>query len=146
MDKLQGTSNTSLGSADALFFTCRNGNMTLAVLLKLCTPSSHFYPIWTIAWMTGTYKTRRLGWVMVWVVKHQVVTFQAIRCGHSCLLLHLDAAYLLHLVCHKPTLFLDEYAYCLKDIQHLPVSLATIHHTLECAGLSVKHVQKLASE
>jgi hypothetical protein len=65
-------------------------------------------------------------------------------CPHS--LLQSDAAYLLHLACHKPTLFLDEYAQRLKDFWHLPVSLVTIHRTLQCAGLSVKHVQKLASE
>ena len=34
--------------------------------------SQPFYPVWTIAWMTGTYKTRRLGQVMVQVVKVRV--------------------------------------------------------------------------
>jgi hypothetical protein len=35
MDKLQGTSNTLLGSADALFFAPRNGSTILAASLKL---------------------------------------------------------------------------------------------------------------
>src|ERR1700737_1406447 len=44
-----------------------------------------------------------------------VAKAQAIRCGCPCSLLHSDAAYLLHLAHHKPTLFLDEYACRLKD-------------------------------
>jgi hypothetical protein len=62
------------------------------------------------------------------------------------LLLHADAAYLLQLAQHKPTVFLDEYARRLIEFRHLPASLATIHRTFERAGLSVKQVQKLASE
>ena len=75
-----------------------------------------------------------------------VAKAQAIGRAHPRSLLQSDAAYLLCLACHKPTLFLDEYAWWLKDFRHLPVSLATIHRTLQHAGLSVKHVQKLASE
>jgi transposase len=75
-----------------------------------------------------------------------VAKAQAIGRGRPRSLLHSDAAYLLRLARHKPTLFLDEYARRLKDFRHLPISLATIHRTLERAGLSVKHVQKLASE
>jgi hypothetical protein len=62
------------------------------------------------------------------------------------LLLHADAAYLLRLAQHKPTVFLDEYACRLIEFRHLPASLATIHRTFERAGLSVKRVQKLTSE
>ncbi|KAG1816934.1 hypothetical protein EV424DRAFT_1267408, partial [Suillus variegatus] len=45
-----------------------------------------------------------------------------------------------------PTLFLDEYNQCLIDYRHLPALLSTIHCTLTCAGLNLKHVQKLASK
>jgi transposase len=44
-----------------------------------------------------------------------VAKAQAIRHGHPRSLLHSDAAYLLRLARHKPTLFLDEYAHRLKD-------------------------------
>ena len=57
-----------------------------------------------------------------------------------------DCAFLLRLSQHKPTLFLDEYSRRLELCRELPVSLATIHRSLERAGLNVKHVQKLASE
>ncbi|KAG1784496.1 uncharacterized protein HD556DRAFT_1251240, partial [Suillus plorans] len=61
-------------------------------------------------------------------------------------LTHIDCQYLIHLACHKPTLFLDEHNQRLIDYQHLPASLSTIHRTLTRAGLNLKHVQKLASE
>lgn len=70
----------------------------------------------------------------------------AVGRGRPRSLLKLDSVYLLRLARHKPTLFLDEYARRLITFRLLPVSLATINHTLEHAGLSVKHEQKLASE
>ena len=42
-----------------------------------------------------------------------VAKAQAIGCGRPHSLLQSDAAYLLHLAHHKPTLFLDQYAHCL---------------------------------
>lgn len=58
----------------------------------------------------------------------------------------IDCQYLVHLARHKPTLFLDEYNQRLAEYRYLPASIATIHRTLARAGLSLKHVQKLASE
>ena len=75
-----------------------------------------------------------------------VVKAQAIGHSRPRSLLKTDADYLLHLAQHKPTLFLDKYTHCLELYWYLPVSLAMIHRTFECAGLCVKHVQKLASE
>ena len=57
-----------------------------------------------------------------------------------------DCDYLLRLARHKPTLFLDKYARRLQQNRDLSVCIATIHRTLERAGLNVKHVQKLAAE
>jgi len=71
---------------------------------------------------------------------------EAIGCSWLRTLLWCDSDYLLHLVHHKPTLFLDEYSWHLEWSHELSVSLATIHQTLEWAGLNVKHVQKLATE
>jgi transposase len=60
--------------------------------------------------------------------------------------LHADVQYLLRLAHHKPTLFLDEYQQRLKTYRLLSLSMATIHRELQRAGLSVKRVQKMASE
>jgi transposase len=70
----------------------------------------------------------------------------AIGRGRPRKLMHVDCQYLIHLARHKPTLFLDEYNQRLARYRYLPTSLATIHRTLTRAGLSLKHVQKLASE
>jgi hypothetical protein len=48
--------------------------------------------------------------------------------------------------CHKPTIFLNEYANHLGDGHHIDASLTMIHHTLAQAGLNIKQVQKLATE
>ncbi len=71
---------------------------------------------------------------------------EAIGRGRPRTLLRRDCEYLLCLARYKPTLFLDEYSRRLKQHRTLSVSLATIHRTLERAGLNVKHVQKLAAE
>jgi transposase len=71
---------------------------------------------------------------------------QAISRGRPRSLLRRDCNYLLRLARHKPTLFLDEYARQLQRYRELSVCVATIHRTLERAGLKVKHVQKLAAE
>jgi transposase len=71
---------------------------------------------------------------------------QAIGRGRPRRVLFKDCQYLLRLARHKPTLFLDEYTRRLEEYRHLPVSLSTVHLTLRRAGLSVKHVQKLALE
>ncbi|KAF6742070.1 hypothetical protein DFP72DRAFT_831644 [Ephemerocybe angulata] len=57
-----------------------------------------------------------------------------------------DCDYLIQLAKHKPTLFFDKYSWRLEIFRHLPVHISTIHQTLRQAGLSIKHVQKLASE
>ena len=57
-----------------------------------------------------------------------------------------DCDYLLQLAQHKPTLFLDEYSWQLMLYCALPVSLSTIHWSLQHVGLNVKHVQRLASK
>lgn len=70
----------------------------------------------------------------------------AIGRGRPRTLLRRDCDYLLRLARYKPTLFLDEYSQRLEQYRTLSVSLATIHRSLERAGLNVKHVQKLAAE
>jgi hypothetical protein len=57
-----------------------------------------------------------------------------------------DSIYLLRLARHSPCTFLDEYQRFLEKYRHLPVSISTVHRTFERAGLSVKCVQKMASE
>ena len=75
-----------------------------------------------------------------------VAKAQAIGRGRPRSLLRRDCDYLLRLARYKPTLFLDEYSLCLERFRELSVSLATLHQSLEHAGLNVKHVQKLARE
>ncbi|KAJ7075383.1 hypothetical protein B0H15DRAFT_791910 [Mycena belliarum] len=57
-----------------------------------------------------------------------------------------DADYLVRLAKHKPTTFLDEYHERLDRYRFLPASLATIHQTFIRARMSLKQVQKMASE
>ena len=57
-----------------------------------------------------------------------------------------DWDYLLCLTWHKPTLVLDEYAQQLQQNWELSVCIPTIHRSLECAGMNVKHVQKMTTE
>ncbi|KAJ7080906.1 hypothetical protein B0H15DRAFT_786782 [Mycena belliarum] len=57
-----------------------------------------------------------------------------------------DAEYLVRLAKHKPTTFLDEYRDRLERYRHLPASLTTIHRTFERARMSLKQIQKMASE
>jgi transposase len=71
---------------------------------------------------------------------------QAVGRGRPRSLLMRDCDYLLRLARHKPTMFLDEYARRLQRYRELSVCIATIHRTLERAGLNVKHVQKMAAE
>ncbi|KAG2108677.1 uncharacterized protein F5147DRAFT_576545, partial [Suillus discolor] len=66
--------------------------------------------------------------------------------GHPCKLIYMDCQYLIQLAYHKLTLFLDKYNHHLAKYHHLPALLATIQCTLTCAGLNVKHIQKLTSE
>jgi transposase len=66
--------------------------------------------------------------------------------GRPRLLNTADAHYLLQLAKHKPSIFLDEYTVYLEKHRHLPASISTVHRTFERAGLSVKRVQKMASE
>ena len=66
--------------------------------------------------------------------------------GRPRLLTQKDTLYLLALAWYKPTCFLDEYIKLLERNRFLAVSTSTIHRTFEHAGLSVKHVQKLAKE
>ncbi|KAJ7350836.1 hypothetical protein DFH08DRAFT_695743, partial [Mycena albidolilacea] len=66
--------------------------------------------------------------------------------GHPHILAVSDTNYLLQLVKHKPTTFLDKYTHYMEKYCHLPVSITTIHCTFERAGLNVKRVQQMASE
>lgn len=75
-----------------------------------------------------------------------VAKAQAVGRGRPRSLATADAIYLLQMARHKPDLFLDEYAKRLQQHRYLSVHLTTIHRTLERAGLTVKRVQKLASE
>jgi transposase len=75
-----------------------------------------------------------------------VAPLQAIGRGHPRSLLRRDCDYLLQLAKHKPTLFLDEYTQLLHQNRELSVCITTIHRSLERAGLSVKYIQKMASE
>ena len=81
--------------------------------------------------------------------KHQtgsVAKQAAIGRGRPRTLLRRDCDYLLRLARYKPTLFLDEYSQRLEQYRALSVSLATIHRSLERAGLNVKHVKKIEAE
>ncbi|KAJ7739786.1 hypothetical protein DFH07DRAFT_752040, partial [Mycena maculata] len=70
----------------------------------------------------------------------------AIGRGRPRLLHTLDSAYLLKLAHHNPCYFLDEYQQFLILYRDMPVHISTVHCTFERAGLSVKHVQRMASE
>jgi transposase len=75
-----------------------------------------------------------------------VAKAEAIGRGRPRKLMFRDCQYLLALARHKPTLFLDEYRRRLDEYRLLPVSMSTIHMSFRRAGLSVKRVQKMASE
>jgi len=75
-----------------------------------------------------------------------VAKADAIGRGRPRKILLVDTQYLVRLAHHKPTLFLDEYRDRLERYRLLTVSMATIHRTLERAGLNVKQVQKMALE
>ena len=75
-----------------------------------------------------------------------VAKAQAIGRGRPRKALHEDVQYLIQLAHHKPTLFLDEYQWCLQKYQLLLLSMSTLHHELQWAGLSTKQVQKMAAE
>ncbi|KAJ7243148.1 hypothetical protein B0H12DRAFT_983940, partial [Mycena haematopus] len=70
----------------------------------------------------------------------------AIGRGRPRLLHTRDSAYLLKLARHNPCYFLDEYQRFLEKYRHMPIHISTVHRTFERAGLSVKRVQKMASE
>ncbi|KAJ7138972.1 hypothetical protein C8R44DRAFT_545494, partial [Mycena epipterygia] len=70
----------------------------------------------------------------------------AIGRGRPRLLHSNDSQYLLKLAHHNPCKFLDEYQRFLDIYRHCPVHISTVHRTFERAGLSVKRVQKMASE
>ncbi|KAJ7867820.1 hypothetical protein B0H13DRAFT_1577538, partial [Mycena leptocephala] len=70
----------------------------------------------------------------------------AIGRGRPRLLHNKDSHYLLKLARHSPCKFLDEYQQFLINHRHLPVHISTLHRTFERAGLSVKRVQRMASE
>ncbi|KAJ7168114.1 hypothetical protein C8R43DRAFT_854388, partial [Mycena crocata] len=66
--------------------------------------------------------------------------------GHPCTLAQQDADYLVQLARHNPTSFLDEYKERLERYHLLPASISTIHQTFLRARMSLKQVQKMASE
>ena len=57
-----------------------------------------------------------------------------------------DIQYLIQLAHHKPVMFLDEYQWQVDKNWLLSLSMTTIHRELIWAGLSIKHVQKMAAE
>lgn len=57
-----------------------------------------------------------------------------------------DLKYLLALVRHSPTKYLDEFQSLLLENRALDVSISTIHRSLEREGYSYKFVQKVAAE
>jgi transposase len=57
-----------------------------------------------------------------------------------------DVNYLLRLVSHWPDWFLDELQDLLKTNQFISVHYVTIYRELECAGISLKKLKKLAKE
>jgi transposase len=75
-----------------------------------------------------------------------VARAQAHGRGRPRTLAELDADYLVRLAKHKPTMFLDEYRERLERYRNLSASLATIHRTFIRARMSLKRVQKMASE
>ena len=93
------------------------------------TSIPHLYKIWAQHSHSGT-----------------VVKTSVLAPGHPRLLTQKDTLYLLVLARYKPTRFLDKYIKLLERNWFLAVSTSTIHCTFERAGLSVKHVQKLAKE
>ncbi|KAJ7611964.1 hypothetical protein B0H17DRAFT_955548 [Mycena rosella] len=70
----------------------------------------------------------------------------AIGRGRPRLLHTRDSAYLLKLAQHNPCYFLDEYQHFPEKYRHMPVHISTVHCTFERAGLSVKRLQRMASE
>ncbi|KAE9399509.1 hypothetical protein BT96DRAFT_820442, partial [Gymnopus androsaceus JB14] len=70
----------------------------------------------------------------------------AIGHGRPSLANEVDSSYLLSLAQHTLTQFLHEYQKQLTQHRYVLLSLPTIHCTFKRAGLSVKRVQKLASE
>ncbi|KAJ7629158.1 hypothetical protein DFH06DRAFT_906303, partial [Mycena polygramma] len=81
--------------------------------------------------------------------KHEtgsVAKAQAIGRGRPRTLADADAEYLVRLARHNPTIFLDEYRDHLERYRNLPTSLATIHRTFIRARMSLKKIQKMASE
>ncbi|PBK82314.1 hypothetical protein ARMGADRAFT_946858, partial [Armillaria gallica] len=66
--------------------------------------------------------------------------------GQQRSLAYQDAQYLLSLAQWKLTIFLNEYCQYIKQNRFLGIVICTIHRTFECAGLSIKHVQKMAKE
>ncbi|KAH6869008.1 hypothetical protein BKA70DRAFT_1132082 [Coprinopsis sp. MPI-PUGE-AT-0042] len=71
---------------------------------------------------------------------------QALGRGRPRKLVRRDFDYLIRLARHKPSLFLDEYSRLLERFRHVPVHISTIHRMLQHGGLSLKRVQKLATE
>ncbi|EIM83126.1 uncharacterized protein STEHIDRAFT_42801, partial [Stereum hirsutum FP-91666 SS1] len=75
-----------------------------------------------------------------------VTNRQPVGQGRPRSVLFRDAEYLLCLARHRPTSFLDEYCQRLHSDRYLPIHFTTIHRFFTRAGLSVKHVQKMARE
>jgi len=75
-----------------------------------------------------------------------VAKAQAIGRGHPRKAVRGDIQYLIRLAHHKPVMFLDEYQRRVDENRLLSLSMTTIHRKLIQAGLSVKHVQKMAAE
>jgi hypothetical protein len=66
--------------------------------------------------------------------------------GCPCILHCDDVSYLIRLVHHHPEWFLDELLRLLDTNCFISVHYTTIHHELECVGVSLKKLKRIAKE
>ncbi|KAG5649179.1 hypothetical protein H0H81_005637 [Sphagnurus paluster] len=66
--------------------------------------------------------------------------------GRSRLLKREDLQYVLNLIKHNATYFLDELLHLLRTNRFISIHYTTIHHELERAGISRKRLRKIAAE
>ena len=66
--------------------------------------------------------------------------------GHPCMMHFDNVNYLIELVKHRLTWFLDELLDLLEANRFIAVHYTTIHQELVCVGISLKKLQKIAKE
>ncbi|THU95224.1 hypothetical protein K435DRAFT_611291, partial [Dendrothele bispora CBS 962.96] len=81
-----------------------------------------------------------------WKETGNVAKAQAIGRGRPRLLNNKDIRYLIALLRHKPTRFLDEYQQLLAQWRYNSVGITVIHRALQREGFSVKRIEKVAKE